>query len=277
MGAWPGQEFCLLGAVAGDANRGWRLPGAIAYRGSVCGRDAYGGGHVRREGYLVRKRIPGDGPRAGDRPAYRVIPAACPCQRPAWARVQEQSAESGAARLLVDAEQVPVEPFADRAERVVVERVHPRGLEAAAGLYGVPALPDRGGAIVEHVAPGRHALLGQEPVGNVIVAVRAEHGQQVANPGEPGREVPVRGPDRVDQPGGGLLLPVGWNKAHVQGQRVCGLRPGGHLTVGGHIGRNERRADLRRRRPVPRRVRGLPGCLRDLRHQRGVVRPVGGG
>ena len=69
-----------------------------------------------------------------------------------------------------DAGHVLVEPLRDRAERVVVERVHHRGLEAVLLGPAVPALPDRGRAVADRVAPGRERLVEQEPVGDVGVA-----------------------------------------------------------------------------------------------------------
>src|SRR5690606_38430994 len=65
-------------------------------------------------------------------------------------------------RVDVDAGDVAVEPLRDRAERVVVERVHLGRLEASLLGPAVPSLPDRRGAVGDAVAPGRVGLLEGE-------------------------------------------------------------------------------------------------------------------
>ena len=198
-------------------------------------------------------------------------------QRAARVRPDQQPAEPGVARPLVDAEHEPVQPFADRAERVVVERVHPGRLEAALLRPAVPALPDRGGAVVHHVPPGRRRVLLQQPVGDVGVPSAAEHRQQVADPGEPGGQVPVRRADRRDQVAGRGRPQLLREQLHVQAEHVGGLGARGELAVGGQELVRERGPDLGPERPVPGGLLGVAGRVGDLGHQRGVVGPVRGG
>ena len=71
-----------------------------------------------------------------------------------------------------------VQPVGDGAQRVVVERRHAAGVDAAVGSQAVPALPDGGGAHRHRVQPGRALGLQQQPVGDVDVAGA---GQRVAD------------------------------------------------------------------------------------------------
>src|SRR5581483_5723714 len=105
--------------------------GPVADRGRVVAGDADARGDVGRQ--LEREGEPAAAPppAAGDRAADRGVGAESPAPRAAGMRPDLQAAEAGGTGLLVDAQHEPVEPLADRAERVVVEGVHPGGLEAA--------------------------------------------------------------------------------------------------------------------------------------------------
>ena len=105
------------------------------------------------------------------------------------------SADSGQATALLgraDAADVLVEPLADGAERVVVERVHHRSLEAVRVGPAVPALPDRRRAVPDGVAPGGEGVVQQESVGDIVVAVRGEGGAEVADADEAGNTITLR-------------------------------------------------------------------------------------
>ena len=57
-----------------------------------------------------------------------------------------------------------VEKRADRAHRVMIQRVHVAALKAVGIGIAVPPLPDRRSAVVDHVAPGWHGTIQKQRV-----------------------------------------------------------------------------------------------------------------
>src|SRR5580692_3933715 len=137
--------------VAGDAGRG---PAAgVADRARVGAGYADAGRDVGRKLRPEREPVTRVLPAGRYRPADRLVGALCVAEAAAGMGPQDEPAEAGRPRGEVDPQDEAVEPLADGAERVVVEGVHPGGLEAVSGRPAVPALPDRGRALLDHVPP----------------------------------------------------------------------------------------------------------------------------
>src|SRR6266567_1359990 len=132
------QTFCP-GEVP---DRGGRLAGAVAYLGGVGTRNVHAGCHVGRNLDTEGEQLAGLFPTGPDRPTDRPVGTAGPVQSAAGMWPEQQLPEAGGTWFLIDAQDVPVEPFADRAQRVMVERIHPGGLEPVFFAPAVPALPD---------------------------------------------------------------------------------------------------------------------------------------
>ena len=182
----------------------------------------------------------------------------------------------GAPGVDPDAGHVLVQPLSDRAERVVVEGVHQRGLEAVLLRPAVPALPDRGRAVADRVAPRREALVEQEAVGDVGVAGVGEDGAEQRDADEAGGEMAVVALDVGDQAFGRLAAQVRWEQIHVQRQQVHRLRVALDVGVVPHVRLVEGGDDVAVQRLVMRLAIRAPEHARNLRHELRVVGEVGG-
>ena len=99
-----------------------------------------------------------------------------------------------------DAADVAVHPVAHGAVGVVVEGVHVDVAEAAVGHDRVPALPHRGRALLDLIAPRRILSAHQQLPGDIVAPDRAERRQQPRSTEEPGGQVvPARGDLRDEQ------------------------------------------------------------------------------
>src|SRR5690606_10940050 len=76
-------------------------------------------------------------------------------------------------RVHLDPRHNAVQPLADGAIGVVVERVHTGILKAAIRLDAVPALPDRRSALFDRIQPRWATLLIEQLVRYIAVAVAA--------------------------------------------------------------------------------------------------------
>src|SRR5207249_2091440 len=101
----------------------------------------------------------------------------------------------------IDACDTRIEPFSDRTERIVVERIHVDALEAALRGPAVPTLPDRGCAVANRKAPGRITLLQQKIVGLRDGAGFAQNRADMPQAQNAGLQMPVRLVDDAKQMG----------------------------------------------------------------------------
>ena len=123
------------------------------------------------------------------RPVHRLVARLHARESAAGPRLDEDVLVAGGALVGLDAGHHPVHPLADRAVRVVVERVHRAVLEAAVRLLAVPPLPDRGGALLHRVEPRRVLLAVEQQVRLVQIAVPAQHVAEVRRAEEARRQV----------------------------------------------------------------------------------------
>ena len=179
-----------------------------------------------------------------------------------------------AGRRRADAPDVLVEPLAHGAERVVVERVHHRRLEAVGVGPAVPALPDRRRAVADRVAPGGERLVAQQPVRDVAVAHLAQGRAQQPDADEAGGQVEVVARDVLDEPLRRPRAQLGGDQVHVQGEQVDGLGVALDVGVVADVLVVERGEDPRPQALVVVGAVGSPQRPRHLGHQLRVVGPV---
>ena len=137
-----------------------------------------------------------------------------------------------------------IEPLADRAVGVMVERIHPRILETFFLRPAVPPLPDGGRALGHGVKPGRESLLQQERVGHVEMPGRGQDMRHIRRPDEAGREMIALGLDVIGEQlddGGPAVLR---QKAELKRQHVTGLRLADEKIVPGQEAAAERLLDF---------------------------------
>src|SRR5205085_8466694 len=94
----------------------------------------------------------------------------CPLESAAGKGAQDEMFVSRMRIVVVDAEDDARHPFADRADGVMVERVHSLVLKTAPFDVSVPALPYGRRAVVYRILPRGKAALVDEMVGHFVVA-----------------------------------------------------------------------------------------------------------
>lgn len=219
---------------------------------------------------------------------------------PAGVGPDAQVAVAGGVRALAESGDPAVEPFADRAERVVVEGVHGRRLEAALGGPAVPALPHGGGAVAQGEEPGGVVRTAQQRVYEVGPAVRVQDGGGEGDAEEAGGEGGSGLFDQFGEAAGGGGREVGGEECEGECDEVAGLGVafdpyGGHVggdvgglvggDLGGHLSGDSDRDELFGEHgtdgvgqfPVPPRGLPLPQDVRGQGGDPGTVGEVRGG
>ena len=124
----------------------------------------------------------------------------------------------------------------------MIERIHPCILEGPVRLLAVPALPDRGGALLHGIEPGRVLLAVEQEVGLVEVPVTGEHLAQVRRAEESrGQMLPLT--NVLGQPPGGGRPQLLRQQVELESDRVGRLRVLAHAPGGGDVLADERFLD----------------------------------
>ena len=213
----------------------------------------------------------------GDLPANGFVLRADVLQAPARAGVDDDALEARRLRIGVDAGHKAKHPLADRAQGIVVERVHPRILEPLIFRPAIPTLPDGRGALLDGVAPGGERLVVQQSIGDFVFTGAGKSGAQVPHADEARGQVAFLGGDVVDQATDGPLAKFVWQQAHVQGQEVAGLGVALDAPVRRDIGIDERLPNGAVQVVILAGVLAFANGEGHLAHQSGVVGEVGGG
>ena len=207
---------------AGGVAHGHRLRRCGDRRRRRC-RHPDGRGGVRRNS-TRRVSVPPAMDQSDSARPYGV--SGRPAPRSARRRAAARSAGGGSpGRGRPDAADLPVQEVADRAESVVVERVHPRVLERAVGADAVPALPDRRGAAARSCSPSRDSpAAAGSGTRWPACPLSASTGSRFSTPRNPTRQVPAarRRPWRPACPPTGCTRFAG-TQAERQRQHVAGL------------------------------------------------------
>ena len=82
-----------------------------------------------------------------------------------------------------------IEPFPNRAEGIMVEGIHPNVIETLPFLIGIPAFPDGGGTVLDHVTPRREFFAVQKFIGKLRLPKFNEDFQEVLGGMESGGQV----------------------------------------------------------------------------------------
>ena len=127
--------------------------------GLAWDEDARGavGGNADRPGELVA----GEFPVAEDFTVERAIGRAGVREACGDIGAEREVLEAGLFRIEFNAGNVAEQPFADGAERIVVQGIHMRIEEAVVLRPTVPAFPDRGSAVLNGIEP-RGIVVAQE-------------------------------------------------------------------------------------------------------------------
>ena len=118
-----------------------------------------GGGGIGGESDIQCERIGSGFPSGDDLAVDGIVFALGPRHPSAGTRLNDGVFITGVFRVGIDSGHVAVNPLADCAQGVMVERVHAGILEAPAFDPAVPSFPDRRRAAFDRVAPGGHAVL----------------------------------------------------------------------------------------------------------------------
>src|SRR6266540_292160 len=162
---------------------------ALLYVGTVGQVHDRRGVDRNRDGQ--RQDVSVDAPVADDGAVNRVERGLGRREPATWAWSNGEALVPRAGFVELDAGNRRVHPFADRTERVMIERVHRGILELTVGLDAVPALPDGRGALADLVAPRRIGVAVQELIRAIELAPRGQGRQKMRNADEPGAEVPA--------------------------------------------------------------------------------------
>ena len=180
-------------------------------------RQPGAGGRVRRHGDLPVKATGAQPPGAGNLPVRRRQSRPSRGEAASGAGLQQDVLVPGPLRIDLQTGHHPVQPGADGAIGVMVERIHGGILGAALRRPAVPALPDGGGSLRDGIQPGRALFLVQELVGNVEPPSRREDVGQVRRAHESGREFPAALLNVLDEIGDHTAAQSGRHQVEMQG------------------------------------------------------------
>ena len=140
-------------------------------------REDDGSAGIRGNSNLEEKPIRFYSPTAADSAADGIVMATSPTDSSARPWPNSEVLPSRLCVIGVETGEIPPHPFPHRPEGPVIKGVHARVLETAAFDKAIPAFPDGGSAVVEHIEPGGECAIGNELPCDVFMTPTAQFQQ----------------------------------------------------------------------------------------------------